>query len=567
MSSVNDPRAPSPTNTGYPLPVLGVVAPESQAFHEAAETANATRAAGWMRSRAWQVVATIGAWAYIVLLHWRNDGLWYLGDSAAHAANGAFWWDFLTSLPHDPFHYALSYYARYPVINPTAYPPFFYLVEGALYRVFGISPYVPRAMVLACMLLGAIYLVEWIRRWIGAEAGWIGALFVLQPATVIWGNAIMLNLPSTVMAIAALYHTRRWLQDLGSRHLYGAGIFGVIAILTYTPSLVVVPLMIGLVLVERKVRVLFTGRVLLVAGVAALALIPWVAITFKWAPGHRRANLYMGPYPWWRPASWLYYPEALPPMVSVVVLALAALAVFFACTDKRWRPEFRIGLTWLAICYVWFSLISVKEGRYALLMVPACLLLAANATAALLDAMRSVRWRSIQQGAALAAIMLLHVPSAYAVKVRRINGFQDIVAFMADVAPHEWVFYSGEYNGIFAYYLRAHDPQFSRGMVRSSKLLYTTLIDRRFGLQERVHSAAEVLQALRQGCGCRYLVVEREASPDIPAEQYLRELLRSDEFRLVRTFQVKTPTVRHVDIYWSRNPGSLCAHLRSCFLS
>ncbi len=508
-----------------------------------------------MRSRTWQLVATIGAWAYIVLLHWGNDGLWYLGDSAVHAANGAFWWDFLTRLPHDPFQFALSYYARYPVINPTAYPPVFYLVEGALYRLFGISPYVPRAMVLACVLLGAIYLVEWIRRWIGEEAGWIGALFVLQPATVIWGNAIMLNLPSTAMAIAALYHTRRWLQDLRSRHLYAADAFGVIAILTYTPSLVVVPLMIGLVLVEGKAYVLITRRVLLVAGTAALALIPWAAITLKWAPGHRQANLYMGAYPFWRPASWLYYAEVLPQMVSVVVLALVALAIFFACTDKRRRPEFRVGLTWLAICYVWFSLISVKEGRYALLMVPACLLLAATATAALLDALRSMRWPSIQQGTALAAIMLLHVPSAYAVKVRRITGFRDIVAFMANVAPREWVFYGGEYNGVFAYYLRAHDSQFSRGMVRSSKLLYATLIDRRFGFQERVQSAADVGQALRQGCGCRYLVVEREASRDIPAEQYLRELLRGDEFLLVRTFEVETPTVRHVDIYWSRNPG------------
>ena len=397
-----------------------------------------------MRSRTWQLVATIGAWAYIVLLHWGNDGLWYLGDSAAHAANGAFWWDFLTRLPHDPFQFALSYYARYPVINPTAYPPVFYLVEGALYRLFGISPYVPRAMVLACVLLGAIYLVEWIRRWIGEEAGWIGALFVLQPATVIWGNAIMLNLPSTAMAIAALYHTRRWLQDLGSRHLYAAAAFGVMAILTYTPSL--------------------GGRTVDAWLGAGGAESPCAYHPPRAACGWRRGSGFdtvggdyaeVGARP--SPAqisTWAHIlcgdprrgfttPEALPQMVSVVVLALVALAMFFACTDKRRRPEFRVGLTWLAICYVWFSLISVKEGRYALLMVPACLLLAANATAALLDAMRSMRWPSIQQGMALAAIMLLHVPSAYAVKVRRINGFREIVAFMADVAPREWVFYGG----------------------------------------------------------------------------------------------------------------------------
>lgn len=35
----------------------------------------------------------------------------------------------------------------------------------------------------------------------------------------------------------------------------------------------------------------------------------------------------------------------------------------------------------------------------------------------------------------------------------------------------------------------------------------------------------------------------------IPAEQYLREALRTEEFRVVRTFRVETPRVRDVDIY------------------
>ncbi len=94
----------------------------------------------WQEGKAfvWQIIASIAVWGYVVALHWNNDGLWYQRDSSRHAANGLFWWDFLTSLPVNPLQFALSHYARDPVINPTAYPPGFYVLEGVAYRVFGV---------------------------------------------------------------------------------------------------------------------------------------------------------------------------------------------------------------------------------------------------------------------------------------------------------------------------------------------------------------------------------------------------------------------------------------------
>src|SRR5215475_2584816 len=49
-----------------------------------------------------QVMGLLLAWLYVVWLYWGNDGLWFQGDSPRHAANGLFWWDFLTSLPLNP---------------------------------------------------------------------------------------------------------------------------------------------------------------------------------------------------------------------------------------------------------------------------------------------------------------------------------------------------------------------------------------------------------------------------------------------------------------------------------
>src|ERR1051325_11455474 len=123
-----------------------------------------------------QATAIVVVWLYVVVLHARNDGLWYAGDAARHALNGLFWWDFLAARPSRPADFALSYYARYPAINPTAYPPLFYLLEGVAFRVLGPSPYVAKGLVLGFALLGCLYISAWLRRWVSREAGWGGAL-------------------------------------------------------------------------------------------------------------------------------------------------------------------------------------------------------------------------------------------------------------------------------------------------------------------------------------------------------------------------------------------------------
>ena len=155
----------------------------------------------------------------------------------------------------------------------------------------------------------------------------------------------------------------------------------------------------------------------------------------------------------------------------------------------------------------------------------------------------------------LAGILLLHIPLARAVRVPRIDGIREVTSYVSGLANDQFVFYSGVYDGAFVYYLRAHDEHFSRGIVRSSKLLYATKIEPRFGLLERLQSASDVTLALREGCGCRYLVIEREFDGTVATEKYLRTALNDGQFRLVRTFPVEMPTVRHIDVYELLNTG------------
>ena len=503
------------------------------------------------KSLFWQTLGAVAAWGYVVALHWDNDGLWYQGDAAVHAANGLFWWDFLTRLPSNPLNFALSYYARYPVINPTAYPPVFYVLEGALYRIFGVSPLVAKGLVLGFVFLGTFYLIRWLRRWVGEAAGWAGVLFALQPVVIVWGHTVMLNVPCTALGIAALYHWRRWLEHLPSRHIYWAAGFALLATLTYLPTIVVVLIMVGWSVEKGQARAFLERRALTAAGASAGLLLPWAWVAAKWNPGYRQVAIYLGDYPFWKFASWIYYLEQVPRMVAIPLLLAALLGLGVGLWSKHWRKEVFLAVTWFAVCYLWFSFFSVKEQRYALLLVPPIVLIAAVGICGTFQALARM---SVERGphwipTGLILLIVFHVWMAHSVLVPKVTGFQEMVRYLKHEAPGEWFFYDGAYSGVFTFYLRAEDPHFSNGVIRASKLLYATKIDPKFGLVENVSSPEQVVDLLQRQCGCRFLVIERRIPANIQAEHYLRQALAGNQFRLVRSFHLDTPGGSDVDLY------------------
>lgn len=512
------------------------------------------RAAGGSRGAlAWQALGVLAVWIFVFALHWSNDGLWYQGDASRHATNGLFWWDFLERVPTNPLSFALAYYARYPVINPTSWPPLFYLIEGAAYRVFGVSPFVAKALVMVFVLVGTFYVLAWLRRWVAPSAGWAALLLPLQPGIIQWGHAVMLNVPSLVLAVAALYHWRRWLEAPRSRHLEVAAALAAAAVLTYTAVAVIVFVMLVWALVEGRGRSLLAPRTVVVGALAAVPVVLWILVEFRWAPAHRAVALYAGDYPPWKIAGWTYYPQHFFQLVTLPLLLAALLAVVLWLARGTARHEVRLLLLWFAVCYAWFSLITVKEARYVLLLVPPLVVLGAIGLREGLRTLGALARRPIARllPVALLGMLIIHVGLATAVPVRRVDGFREIAEWVSRAAPEGRVFYNGFYDGVFAYYVRQDDPEWRRAVTLGSKLLYETKISQRFGLVEHVSDAAGA-RTMLSACGCRYLLVEREianADVDLPAVHFLHAALRGPGFPLVRSFSVHAGRVTHVDVY------------------
>jgi len=513
--------------------------------------ASGTDVLRWDRGRSpfWQFVGVVGVWGYVIALHLRNDGLWYQGDSSRHAANGLFWWDFLARIPVHPLDFALSYYARYPVISPTAWPPVFYLIEGFMYKIFGISPFVAKGLVLAFALGAGLYSMAWLRRWVGPEAGWGATLILLQPGVVMWSHAVMLSVPSMALSIAALYHWRAWLERQRHTDLNFVAVFGVLAVLTYIPVAVLLLVALLWTVREKRIALLADRRVACSLAFAIAPLAVWAVVALRWAPSHRALAMYQGDYPAWRLQAWTFYLERISQLVSVPIAILVIGMVGFILFRTPRSLELRYSGLWLATAYVWFSVIAVKEPRHALFLIPPLVYLAVT-TMALTVATLNVQKRSISL--ALIVLAVVHAGPASGLNVGKVEGFREVAGFIRQIAPGERVFYEGTYNGVFSYYVRAQDPRFEQSVVLGSKLLYATRIEARFGVVEGVASVSDVLERLRNDCGCRVVVVEREiAAPEanIKAVHLLREALTDRRFRLIRTFDVQSQGISHVDVY------------------
>ncbi len=325
-----------------------------------------------LRSAAWQTAGVAGACVLIASLHAQNDGLWFQGDAPRHAATGFFWWDLLTAHPSDPVRFTLSYYARYPVINPVAYPPLFFLVEAVLLGGFGASPHVVRLVVIGFAGLAGLYTLAWGRRWIAPEAGWAGSILLLTPGVVLWANVILLNVPAMALGMACLYHCRRWLETATRKELLRSAIAGLAAAITYYPQLAV----FGVCLVWTVARA--SSRQIL----SIRSTWPWAATIVCLLGGLALATVTLVPFYLWkhtapsvalllRIETWTYYWQALPELTGFVPLLVGLAGCAAAICTARWRAEAAFLASWIAIVMIGFSMLPVRDLRYILLVVPA----------------------------------------------------------------------------------------------------------------------------------------------------------------------------------------------------
>jgi hypothetical protein len=493
-------------------------------------------------------------------LQYDNDGLWYRGDAARHALNGFFWSDYLRDFTWDAKGYALSYYARYPAIDPASRPPLFYLLEGAAFKLFGPSPFVAKGLVLCFALLAAIYLWAWLRRWVAEDAAWAAPLLLLLPGVTRWSHAIMLHVPAMALSMGALYHARCWLEtpSTSTRDFWLAVVLSLLAILTYYPAGIVVFIIAGWAALLRRWDYLVNREKIVPAVLAVLASIPFAWLSMHWAPTHLGWVLppveHLGTV-----STWTYYFEQLKYICNPYFLGLAMVGVLVGLWSGRWRRETMMFTAWLVVTYVVLSFLFAKDVRYALPMSLPLVGLAAIAILVFCKWLGTrLRLKLTTHSVSVAVFLSLLVLEVYLAsnyRVISVTGYRELTSFLARVAPEEPVFYDGFYDGIFIFYVRADDPQFRRRVVLGHKLLYTYAMFPGWLQQNFTNSPEEMIEVLRRRGGARWLAIEmgKETESLVPM-RHLRQAVKTSAFELVQSFPIQAYQTDRVDVYRLKLP-------------
>jgi hypothetical protein len=493
---------------------------------------------GAQDSAAWQSVAILMATIAIGVIHWDNDGLWFQGDAPRHAANGLFILDLVRALPTNPIAFALSYYARYPVITPGAYPPVFYVLEAIAFGLTAASPYTAKVLVLAFAAIAGIYTMRYARRWIGPTAGWAGLCVVASPGFILYSNAVLLNVPATALGMAALFHFREWLETQRPADRRFAVGFTIAAFLTYYPAGLIV--IIGLVWMacartRPKARFLWLIPLTLLAIALAISVMLPGYFLRNAAPVSRFLD--------W--SHWMSLIRGLRGLTGLPLALLVCLGLLWGFVSRTQRMEsVRLFLAVLAASAV-NLLTTWADPRYLLVLCPIMILSAFLGLASLARLAGSSR--VIASTVAPLVALLIAVHSAATTSVPSAKGFKEVVEFLQTQGPKDSVLYVGHYDGVFAFYVRMLDPWFERRVVLWRKALAP-------GMAASM-TLKDAVNFIEDEAGCQWVALEFDEGRLVTRGQVLlRAAVQAPEFELVRTFPLDTVEARRVDLYRVKAP-------------
>ena len=482
-------------------------------------------------------------WLVLVMLFIRQLGDPSIGypDADRFLMDGVFMLDFLRDMPLSRvYDYTVHYYAQYPALSVGYHPPFFPFVEGLLNGIFGINTWSSRLAVLLFMAAGiaAWYLLV-ARTFDHTAAFFSSMLFVSTPFVAQWGWYTMSDLPVLAMVLATGYMFYRYTESDQPRYIYWAALFFGAAVWTKQPAVfmgvwfALYMLVTGKFFAYLKRREIWIALALLGVAIVPLAVVTvWLGkANIAQSLGSAADSQVSSRWSW---SNLSFYPTQLfTSQLSLPVFALSLVGLAIGGWKRDRRLLFFIAL--IVSTYLFYTFLMAKEARYTLSWLPAFCLLAVLPV----FYFRTHKRVKMALMAILVVTTLYQVNAVYAKIPHYATGYDEAARYVIAHSKSPTVFFDGYNNGYFTYFVRQLDPQRSMYVLRGDKLLSSSAISARTWLTVHAHTPAEI-RAIFDKYGIVYIVVERDNLFGIPIHQTLRDYLKSDDFRLLKTIPVQS---------------------------
>jgi hypothetical protein len=356
-------------------------------------------------------------------------------DEASHYISGLAIHDYLLSgFGSSPMAFLKSFHSHYPLIGIGHWGPLYYFVEALWMSVFStsLSSVLGLSVMITIMTALGIYALArpTAGRW---PALFAACTFILAPLVQEGTSELMLDIPTALLCLGAMYAYARYLEDAFVRHSVAFALIASGAMLIKGNAACLVLLPPFAVLLARRFDLLRKFSFWLPAPIVAALVGPWYALTYGIvAAGFR--------YQW----GWHYVVTAssangaiLVDSVGPVVLAAALLGAG-ATIARAWTN--RASSVPSAACALLFAdwvfqsvVPAAIQARYLAPLLPPLLLLAANGVMIAAGWLkRRVAWSVPAPEAWLALVVALTVvPAAVEVPVKPPLGFMT-------AAPEVW---------------------------------------------------------------------------------------------------------------------------------
>ena len=417
-------------------------------------------------------LAALAALSLGLFLHIHMHGdIWWM-DASRHAMNGIFVLDFLRSMPfRHPVGFADAYYVQWPALTILFYPPLFYVSLALGYALFGTSEWSALLVEIAWLFLLLAGCFRLSRNWLGTGGALAVALTVLAGKEVFfWGQQIMLDIPAYALIVWSAYYATGYLRSDRSWAILPAAVLAVLAVWTKYNSACFLVVIAVAVLMERGIGVLRERTIQQAIAVSLALFIPVVLLFFAFGRYNLTQAYAMG-RDGDRLGEFLVYARYLPRVLSWPVIVLSSLYIITAAVRPRHRIDRASAillLSWVAMMYLFYSTIHIKEPRHILMIgFPLAL-------AAVLFVDRSLnawRWRGsclVVAAASLLTATLVRIPIPY------VSGMHAAAVIVSKVAPQDtnvavWC----RYDGTFVFDMRAYGRRPDLGVVRMDKVLFS----------------------------------------------------------------------------------------------
>ncbi len=461
----------------------------------------------------------------------------YMNDEMRHAMNGAFFRDVFVDLPlRHPMQYVTQYYAKYPSVNFPYWPPLFHFVEGGFFLVLGLSPWVSRLVVL-CYALMAVYFWYRIAERMGPRyrAFFSTIILISLPFVLFQARVTMLEIPSLATGLGAIYFWLRFVEKGHSADLWALTGFVIAAFLTSQKALFLVFFFGFDFLIERRFHLLKRLDVWMSLLVALIPVAGWYSLSFRSLLDTRSHVIGSGQTPTYMSSllTYTYYLHVLYQQLGPVLACLAVVG----CVIALWKRTFHdlLLLAWVIAGYTCFSLLADKDVRYTIQWIPPLIYLALVALETLC---RQQRWAIM----ASAVLALYFVINAFTIERPIVTGVKNAAEFVVSQPQSDIVYYQGSLDRDFIFFVREFDPEKSHMILKGKQvtLMASSSFDPN---QEFVPDESKIVN-LFGSFGIRYAIIQDQDGDVTPAEHSLylavRKLLNSDQFELVRTFQIQS---------------------------